>query len=911
MLIENETPNQEDSLRKNELDTSEGNTEDTVSVNEVNAPDSAVKNDDQKDDPEEASSPEEDQISASDASTGDEQDEKTSEEQSQLADESDTADESEPPVNEVTDPEENEEVLSTSPQEASVTDQTSDTEEAKVSASEESADHDQEDSQGSEVVQDSDERVSESAAAVSDSNTETQDVEGNSSQSNEDTIASASVSAETPKPATEHTEPSEDKKPEQYDSSVDDDMWSGWVVLGEQQEGLLQRVDEILDEEQSARLLDASAEDLIALLEKYVEGDIEENIPKVGLIKRSFDAIRAKSEVSEELTEQFRVALANFNKKRVELQKQQEAQKFDNAKKKRELLAKLKEVVDSEDVHRIQEVKDIQGEWKAIGHIPKKDMEEMYRTYRTLLDTFYQRREMHFELLEYDRKINLQEKEKLIEDAKTLVPDPEDRDKMDVWKIKMDHFREIQEQWKSIGHVPREDLERIRDEFRSTIDQFFEARQQFLEILDSQKEENQAKKEELLEKMKEYSAFTAKKPREWNEATQRFRELQETWKALGPAPKAVNNELWQQYRDVADTFFSNKSGYFKALDEKRAENLTRKQELCEKAEELKNSGEWEKTARALKQIQTEWKKVGPVPERYSNKLWNRFKAACDAFFEQRRLHYQALHETEHVNLEKKRKLIEEVVKLADDDDKDIDISIERIKELQAEWQSIGKVPYKEKDKIWEEFRKEIDRFFNGLSGKREKLREVRLKSSIEMISDPDRRSRQIKAKISRLRKQIHKAEEKVEQYSNNIMFIAKGKSGDPLRKQIQDELDKERAEIKDMKQKVKMLNEMLKNPPKPGEEDSQKETDENTNETPADKKSGESGVSSAEDTSDEKQDQDTAKSSESDKVVATPTPDAQADDSTSDQEATSDENTSTKAEAPKETEEKVVEEEKK
>ncbi len=606
----------------------------------------------------------------------------------------------------------------------------------------------------------------------------------------------------------------DDSSSESSSDEEDSKMWSSWGNLDSEQKELLDKVDEILDEEQSARLLDANPEDLIALLEKYVVGDISDNIPKVGLLKRSFDAIRAQSAVSEEHTEKFREALANFNKKRVELQKEQEAKKVENAKKKRGLIENLKAIVETEDVHKIQEVREIQNEWKSIGHIPKKDMESLYMDYRTLLDTFYQRREMHFELLEYDRKINLQEKEKLIQEAKTLIPPEEDRDNLGVWTQKMDHFREIQEQWKNIGHVPKEDLDRIRDDFRTVIDQFFEARQQFLEILDGQKEENEKKKVVLLESMNKYAEFTARKPREWNEATHEFRALQEEWKAVGPAPKSVNNELWQQYRNIADTFFTNKSAYFKELDEKRAENLTKKQELCDKAEELKESGDWEKTARELKRLQNEWKQIGPVPERYSNKIWNRFKTACDKFFEQRRLHYQALHETENINLEKKKKLIEEVIKLAEDDEKDVDLAIERIKELQAEWREVGKVPYKEKDKIWDEFRREIDKFFNGLSGKREKLREIRLKTTIETISDPDQRARQIKAKISRIRKKIRKSEEKIEQYSNNMLFIAKGKSGDPLRKQIQEELDREKEQVQEWKGKVKMLNEMLKNPPK-------------------------------------------------------------------------------------------------
>lgn len=586
------------------------------------------------------------------------------------------------------------------------------------------------------------------------------------------------------------------------------------VVLNEEQTEILAKIQEIIeDEEDTVKLIESSPENLISLIAFLSTGNVGANSAKVAIIKNSFDAIRAKGDVSEELTESFREQLAGFNKLRAASKKQAENQKVSNAQKKRDLLAQLKEIVDSDDVYRINEVREVQDAWKKIGHVPKRDLDVMYREYRSLLDNFYQKREMHFELLEYDRRINLQEKEKLIVEAKKLIPEDDRKDDVEVWKKKMDMFHELQQQWRSIGHVPREDMERIRDEFRNVVDQFFEARQEYVDIIDKHREENAEKKEGLLVKMQEYTTFEAKKPREWNEATQAFRALQEEWKMLGPAPKAVNNELWQKYRKVADEFFTAKSNFFKALDEMRAQNLTQKIALCEQVEELVRNENWEKTARQLKKLQQEWKDIGPVPERHSNKVWNRFKSACDSFFEHRRTHYQALHKGENENLEKKRTLIEEVKGLIDDYETDVDIAIERVKEIQREWKKIGKVPYKEKDRIWEEFRGEVDVFFNNLTGKREKMRNVRFQSSLEVIKDDDKRVRHIRAKISSIRKRVQRAQEKVDQYSNNMMFIAKGKSGDKLRKQIQDELDKEIEQIDTWKKQMRELDHLMRNPP--------------------------------------------------------------------------------------------------
>ncbi len=611
------------------------------------------------------------------------------------------------------------------------------------------------------------------------------------------------------------------------------------IVLTEEQDVILKKIQEITESEDDiVKLIDASPENLISLIGYFSQGEVRAHVGHVAILKNSFDAIRAKGDVSDELTESFREKLAGFHKLRAESKKQIENKKISNAEKKRNLLVKLKEIVDSGDVYRIDEVREVQDSWKQIGHVPKKDLDEMYREYRSLLDNFYQKREMHFELLEYDRKINLQEKEKLIKEANKLIPAEDQRDDVEVWKQKMDMFHELQQQWRSIGHVPREDMERIRDEFRNVVDQFFEARQEYVDIIDKHREENAEKKEALLVKMKEFASFEAKKPKEWNEATQSFRALQEEWKMLGPAPKSVNNELWQKYRQAADEFFTAKSNFFKNLDELRAQNLAKKIELCDQVEELIKNENWEKTARQLKKLQQDWKEIGPVPERHSNKVWNRFKAACDTFFKQRRTHYQSLHKEENENLDKKRVLIGEVKGLIEDTQTDVDIAIERIKEIQREWKQIGKVPYKEKDRIWEEFRAEVDTFFNGLTGKREKMRNVRFQSSLNEIKDGDKRTKHIRAKISSLRKRVRSAQEKVDQYGNNMLFIAKGKSGDKLRKQIQDELDKEQEQIDAWKKQIRDLDDLMRNPPSeeaptPAVEVSAK-TPEETKEKPTD-----------------------------------------------------------------------------
>lgn len=626
--------------------------------------------------------------------------------------------------------------------------------------------------------------------------------------------ASEEVQTETPEAPAETPEETKEEDTEEEKAPVPT------IELAPLNQALLPKIEELIaDREKKGQILvDATVSDLLQLMESYAqETNIAPFVSKVGLIKRSYDARKYKEESPKEVSSRFHAALSEFNKKRAAHQVNAEAEKKNNSARKKELLAKLQTVVAAEDANLINEVREIQDEWKGIGHVLREDIEPLYKAYRFQLDKFYKLREMHFELLDYDRKINLQEKEKLIKDAENLIPPEEDREKPEVWKEKNDMLAELRQQWKAIGHVPREDLERINNEYRAVVDRFFEVRQGFMESQDQLRTEFGEKKQEILEKMQAFKAFHSEKPRDWNDATRALREHQDAWNKLGQAPHSINGELWSKYRDVCNTFFSKKSEFFKNLDNVRAENLAKKRALVEKVEALAESNEIEKAANEIKRLQKEWKEIGPVPERHSNKIWNRFRSACDGFFEKRRAKYQSQNTDEKVNLDAKKALIHEVNKLEVDKD-NVNASIEVIKSLQAKWKTIGKVPYKEKDKIWEEFRGAIDSFFDGLSMKRSELRELRLKSSVESITDDDERAQNARGKIARIRRKIAQSQEKVDQYSINVQYIAKGKSGDTLRKRIEDDIEKEKKLILDLKSQIKVLNEAMKAPkPKPVE----------------------------------------------------------------------------------------------
>ncbi len=648
----------------------------------------------------------------------------------------------------------------------------------------------------------------------------------------------AAVSAETEEPASPDLEAGEqpagtkEATPEHHeerntnheDGARDEDFVSAFDESDEEfvpptapdgHEDLLAKIDAFLQahEPGSMLLTDTTIPDLIQLINwmAFDNAHLNDHVGRVNLIRNAFDALKAADSLDHHMEQDFRGAFATFNRQRSRQQQGSMSIRVENARKKRDLIRRLRDLVENKNPDLISDVRVLQDEWKTIGQVPNQDLETLYKEYRGLLDEFYALRSVHLELMEYDRKKNLEEKGRLLEVARNLIPAEADKENAEVWKEKLDLLNELQQEWKAAGHVPREDMERINEEYRKAIDAFFEARQAYREVEDQQREANATVKLLMLGQLEAFRDFQGDSPRKWNDATQVIREVQEAWNKVGPAPSKQNSELWGRFRDLCNTFFAQKSAFFKQLDEERNHNLQLKQTLLERVEAMKTRSDWEAAARDLKVIQQEWKSIGPVPDRHSQKLWNRFRAACDAFFEGRRDHYAVLHAEEKDNLTIKKALIEEVKALSQSEMGRTEL-IEAVKQLQARWKDSGRVPFKEKEKVWKEFRTEIDKIFEGLDNRRTEVRREKVVARVDTIEDGDERVRAIRGNIMRLKKRIQAAQEKVDQYSTNIQFISKGKSGDSLRTQIQAEIDRELAFIKEQKKEIKDLETLLNAP---------------------------------------------------------------------------------------------------
>lgn len=557
--------------------------------------------------------------------------------------------------------------------------------------------------------------------------------------------------------------------------------------------------------------------ELVLLMETIAErGNVSEFISKVGLIKRTFDQKTKESEADAGLLPRFSTHLARFNKKRAAYYGDREKEKEANSAKKYELLERLKTIVAEEQVAKIQEVRQIQTSWREIGWVLQKDIQPLNETYRQYLDVFYTLRSKYQDLMDLDRSYNQKQKESIIAQVEKLIP-AEEGTTREVWNERSQKVRALQAEWKSIGHVPREAVDEINSSYRNVLDRFYELRSGYYEVQDAAKGENAEKKRALLEQLKVYTGFQSRKAKDWNAATKAVLDIQGSWKEIGPGPMDVNKLLWKEYRSLCDKFFEEKGKFFKSFDKERGENLKRKVSICEQAEALINNENWSETAKTFKALQGEWKTIGPVHERHSNKVWKRFRKACDTFFDRRSEAMSADRQGYDENLKAKEAMIKELVALAEGDNPAG--KLDRFNELQSKWKATGHVPFKLKDKINNAFKEAIGKFFEKTNLGRGEVQRLKMEANINSIGNEDARSRRIKGEMRKVRTRLSSLKEKVDQYELNIQFIAKGKKGDPLRNQIQGQIDGEKRRVEDLKKKLKDLKHLLDNPPVADEEE--------------------------------------------------------------------------------------------
>lgn len=490
-------------------------------------------------------------------------------------------------------------------------------------------------------------------------------------------------------------------------------------------------------------------------------------------------------------------ALNEFREKKSEFLREQERSKEKNLLAKNAILDRLRELVDGEETtHSINTIKHIQDDWKKIGPVPAAQNRNLWASFNALMDRFYDNRSIYFELKELDRKKNLEQKGEICEKAEALGG-------MKDLKEAIRILNDLHEEFKHIGPVPREEQETLWNRFKAASDAVYSRRKEFYDGQKVGLKENLQKKEELIKKLEADADYKGTKIKDWNSRTKEILGLQKEWESIGPVPRENGKEINKQFWGLFKHFFQNKNHFFKELDEIRQANKIKAEELIAKAESLKENKDWQQTANQMIALQQEWKQIGPTPEKVRDELYQRFKVACDAFFESRRNSNKQVNKEFDQNLKAKEELIKKIKEEAGSGSAKESF----LEEYIAKFNSLGFVPRKNMKEIVRKFNGAVDEYVKNLGfaggAKDDFLYRLNLN---KLQSDPNS-NRVLNKKEHGIRKQIADLENNVTLWRNNIEFFASSKTADKLKNQFDEKIQKAESEIDKLKKKLTILKE--------------------------------------------------------------------------------------------------------
>jgi len=474
-----------------------------------------------------------------------------------------------------------------------------------------------------------------------------------------------------------------------------------------------------------------------------------------------------------------------------------EKEREDNYKHKLEVLEKLRLLVDGEENNTsINALKELQEEWKAIGPIPGQHVHTLWANYHAIIDRFYDHRSIYFELKELDRKKNLKAKLVICEKAEELS-------KLEDFREATSQLNELHEEFKHIGPVPRDEQEALWERFKSASDAVYANRKEYVEKQKEVFEGNLVKKINVVEKVKAFKGFDSDRINDWNAKTKEILAVQKEWEAIGGIPrdkaKAINKEFWGTFKG----FFNDKNAFFKKLEAFRGENLEKKNQLVEKANEIKDSEDWGKAAEALKRLQRDWKEIGPVPEKHRNEVYERFRAACDHFFNKKREHDQEADKEFIGNLERKKEICSKISELSGSEE----FTPEKIYDLVDQYAEIGFVPRKDIKFIKSEFDKAVQSVLKNAKGLNEdELSELKINLQLSQIKGGPDANRKLNRKENAIKRKISGLEEDVNLWQTNILFFANSKNADKLKSEFEEKIAKAKSDIVNLRKELKILN---------------------------------------------------------------------------------------------------------
>lgn len=497
-----------------------------------------------------------------------------------------------------------------------------------------------------------------------------------------------------------------------------------------------------------------------------------------------------------DLDQRFEAAFRRVKEEKSRHFADQQRTREQNLAHKNEILARLRDFVDAEETNTsLKDLKKLQDEWKAIGPVPPQYNSNLWANYNALLDMFYNNRSILYELKELDRRKNLETKTEIVERAEKLL-------NYENMKDATRELRELHEEFKHVGPVPREEQEPLWQRFKEASDKIYEKRRAHLDRLNSELEGNLLKKRELGDRVQEFLEFSSDRITEWNDKTKELLNLQKDWDAIGGLPRQVAKEVNKYFWSAFKGFFGNKNKFFKELEKKREENLKLKEVLVQEAESLKDSDDWQKTANRFKELQRRWKEIGPVPEKQRDEVYKKFKAAADSFFENKRIQGREANKEFEENQKRKEEVIAKINALANAKESDVDAFLE----LQEEYESIGFVPRNAIAKIKNAYSEAVDRFLEKAETLSDEEKErLRLQNQISRIKSAPDSDRKLRHKENNIRRQISKIENDISIWNNNLEFFASSKNADKLKNDFTEKINEAQAELEKLREQLKIV----------------------------------------------------------------------------------------------------------
>jgi chromosome segregation ATPase len=565
-----------------------------------------------------------------------------------------------------------------------------------------------------------------------------------------------------------------------------------------------------------------SKEEILSKLSDLVEVSVEESRSEIESLKQAYYKIR-RNEVEElkktflenggdekdfsapvdEIETQIKNLLNVYKEKRAALVAEEERVKEANYALKLQLIEQLKQLTESqEDFNKLyNDFKDIQNRWKEVKAVPQEFANELWKNYQIYSEKFYDIIKINNQFRDYDFKKNLELKTALCETVEKLEEEPD--------IISAFHqLQKLHQQWKEIGPVSKELREELWTRFKNASTAINKKHQAHFEGLKSREQENLDAKTAICEEIEAIDMDALKTFKDWEEMNKQVIALQEKWKTIGFAPKKANVKIFERFRAACDAYFNRKNDFYKAIKNDMERNLELKKALCEKAEALKDSTDWKDSTDKLIALQKEWKTIGSVARKHSDTIWKRFISACDYFFEQKNKNVSSQKSVERDNLAAKKQLIEKVNSL--DESLKADQAVSVLKGLIAEWNTIGHVPFKEKDKVYKEFHDAVDKQFDRLKVGQAERKMQSFRSSITDMNSGEKGKNKLYGERERLMRYYERLKTEVQTYENNIGFLSvSSKGGSGLVKEMERKIENLKEEMALTVKKIDAIDENL------------------------------------------------------------------------------------------------------